>query len=339
VRVTRAGNIDRVKRRLLAAAVTENLDTMRGLPPRSLRPAHRVGRAWLRRVPLFLIPLTLAGSTWVTWSGGSQPAGPPRLSQMSAALNPAALKAFAPPASVDVEKLVPVSAAAFPLSVRRVVLDAGHGGSDPGASSTASLAEKDITLDVERRLRSLLEKSGFEVVVTRTDDRLIALRDRARVANRSDGDIFVSIHVNSIQKHVDSHGVETYYLGATSDPELTRLAAAENLESGYTLADMRKLLDRLYADARRDESRRLAAAVQQQLFGGLRATEPGLENWGVKRAPFLVLVATEMPAILAEVGCLSNDREARMLQRPEYRQQIAEALFSGIRAYAAQKKG
>src|SRR5262249_3779945 len=99
-------------------------------------------------------------------------------------------------------------------------------------------------------------------------------------------------------------------------------------------ADMRKLLDRVYADVRRDESHQLASAVQQQLFSGLRAVDPGLENWGVKRAPFIVLTATDMPAILAEGGCLSNMAEAQMLRSTDYRQQIAQALFNGIQAYA-----
>jgi N-acetylmuramoyl-L-alanine amidase len=144
--------------------------------------------------------------------------------------------------------------------------------------------------------------------------------------------------------HVTSHGVETYYLGPTSDPKLTKLAAEENTMSGYSMADLRKLLDGVYADARRDESRQLAKTVQQQLYARLRNSDPGLENWGVKRAPFVVLVATDMPAILAEVGCISNDKEAAMLGKADYRQKIAEALFQGIHAYAGaaespQKKG
>src|SRR5205085_956000 len=187
-------------------------------------------------------------------------------------------------------------------------------------------------------------KRGFEVVRTRTDDRLIPLRERARLANESDGDIFVSIHVNSIEQHTSEHGVETYYLGPTKDPSLTKLAADENRVSGYSVGDLRKLLDGIYADARRDESQRLAGAIQQQLFSKLKSNDRGLENWGVKRAPFIVLVATEMPAILAEVGCMSNPSEVAMLQRAEYRQQIAAALFEGIHAYASaaeapQRKG
>ena len=216
------------------------------------------------------------------------------------------------------DTLEPVSASAFPLSVRRVVLDAGHGGTDPGASSISNVSEKEITLDIEKRLSTLLRQNGFEVVATRDNDRLIPLRERARLANGSHSDIFVSIHVNSIP-HPNNHGVETYYLGPTNDPTLTQLAATENLTSGYALADLRKLLDGVYADVRRDESQRLATAVQHQLFSGLRGVDPGLENWGVKRAPFIVLVATEMPAILAEVGCLSNEREAEMLRSGAYR--------------------
>jgi N-acetylmuramoyl-L-alanine amidase len=317
------GNIDRVKRRLLREAVTDNLDTIRGLPPRSVRPLRRTGRVWLQRAPLVLVPILLAVSTWVAVSR----------SQTTFKSTPRPRD----PVTAQLDSIEPVNAAAFPLTVKRVVLDAGHGGKDAGASSASRLTEKDVTLDIERRLRGLLERAGFQVVSTRRDDRLIALRERARLANTSDGDIFVSIHVNSLRSHTVSHGVETYYLGPTKDPLLTQLAAEENGASGYSINDLRKLLERVYADVRRDESHRLASTLQQQLFTDLHAGDPGLENWGVKRAPFIVLVATEMPAVLAEVGCLSNSREAEMLNRPEYRQQIAQALYRGIHEYA--KKG
>ncbi|HEX9501231.1 MAG TPA: N-acetylmuramoyl-L-alanine amidase [Thermoanaerobaculia bacterium] len=322
----RAGNIDRVKRHLLHEAVTENVDTMRGAPPRSNRRSQRLWRRWWRRTPLLLLPLSLLGASYLVVSetrglavSRSVQKPTPRSRNLAAAI----------PDSFE-----PVKAAAFPLAVKRVILDAGHGGKDAGASSASLVTEKEITLDIERRLRLLLERGGFEVVATRTDDRLIALRERARLANSSDGDIFVSIHVNSIRSHTTSHGVETYYLGPTKDPLLTQLAAEENGTSGYSIADLRKLLDRVYADVRRDESRRLASTLQAQLYGDLRSVDPGLENWGVKRAPFIVLVATEMPAVLAEVGCLSNEREAAMLNEPQYRQQIAQALYRGIYEYA-----
>jgi N-acetylmuramoyl-L-alanine amidase len=328
----RAGNIDRVKRRALQQAVAENLDVMRGMPPRALRPGARWTRILLRRAPLVLVPLTLLGSTYMIAnnSGGAvavsaREAG----SRERTPLHRNAMMARAS-APVGAERL---TASAFPLAVRRIVLDAGHGGSDPGATAP-ELLEKEITLDIGRRLRELLEKDGFDVVVTRDSDRTIALRDRAQLANTSRSDIFVSIHVNALARHTESRGIETYYLGATNDPSLTALAARENGVSGYSVSDMRRLLEGVYADARRDESHELATTVQKKLYESLRRDDAGLENWGVKRAPFLVLVATDMPAVLAEVGCISNDRESAMLRRPEYRQKIANALFDGIRAYA-----
>jgi N-acetylmuramoyl-L-alanine amidase len=325
----RAANIDRVKRRMLQDAVAENLDVMRGAPPRALRPANRLGRLWLRRATFLLVPLSLAGSSYMIANnrheGNVAPMKPARVAVQRSQL------VFAPETAAMTER---VTAAAFPLAVRRIVLDAGHGGSDPGAIAPA-ISEKTITLDIGRRLRALLEGDGFEVVVTRETDRTVALRDRAVLANDSRSDIFVSIHVNALEKHIESRGIETYYLGATSDPSLTALAARENRVSGYSVSDMRKLLEDVYADARRDESHQLAAAVQQQLYTTLRRDDAGLENWGVKRAPFIVLASTDMPAVLAEVGCISNGKESAMLRQPEYRQKIAEALFAGIRAYAS----
>ena len=326
----RAGHIDRVKRRALRQAVTDNLDTIRGLPPRGVRANVRLGRLWLRRISVIVLPITLAGSTFLL----SKPVVEPMFVVQRSVPKQASAVPLNQQQMMQFEKVDP---AALPLSVRRVVLDAGHGGTDPGAA-LPTLNEKQITLDVATRLRKLLEKNGFEVISTRDGDRLIPLRERAQIANASSSDIFVSIHVNTIVNHTNEHGVETYYLGPTRDASLTKLAAEENRESGYSLADMRKLLDGIYADARRDESQRLANVVQSQLYSGLRNADPGLQNWGVKRAPFLVLVATDMPAILAEVGCMSNQSEVAMLHKPEYRDRIAHALFDGIRAYAMEKR-
>jgi N-acetylmuramoyl-L-alanine amidase len=327
----RAAAIQRVKRRVLREAVAENLDVIRGAPPRAVR--NRVARIWLRRAPLLLVPLALGGAYLARGTSGGQAILPV---QRAAAVETG--QAGLPVLHETTTSIERVTSAAFPLAVKRVVLDAGHGGSDPGATA-ADLAEKSITLDIGHRLHALLAKDGFEVITTRADDRTIALRERARLANESNSDIFVSIHVNSIVKHTASRGIETYYLGPTSDPSLTQLAAAENRVSGYSLGDMRKLLDGVYADARRDESFKLAGVVQQELYSKLRANDTGLENWGVKRAPFIVLVATDMPAVLAEVGCLSNQQEAAMLNRADYRQKIADALFAGIRAYASANDG
>jgi N-acetylmuramoyl-L-alanine amidase len=174
--------------------------------------------------------------------------------------------------------------------------------------------------------------------MTRQEDRSLSLEDRGLAANRAGADIFVSIHLNWIDDR-KTRGIETYYLGPTDDPFLTRLAADENRESGYSLADMRRLLDRIYAGVRQEKSKRLAETVQSSLFGSLGKVSPGLQNRGVKAAPFIVLLTTEMPAILAEVSCLSNEDEAELLTQPQYRQTIAEALAAGVRSYADTVEG
>ncbi len=221
----------------------------------------------------------------------------------------------------------------FPLGVRKVIVDAGHGGKNTGTISPSGLVEKTIALDISERLGELLTKADFEVGMTRSDDTFLSLEERAEIANSSGGDLFISVHLNWIESQ-EVRGIETYYLGPTDDPYLTRLAAAENRDSGYSLADFRKMLDRVFADVRQDESQKLAGSVQRSLYDSLRRVNPTLQDRGIKKAPFIVLTGTEMPAILAEVSCLSNKREARLLMTPEYRQFIAAALSRGIEDYA-----
>jgi N-acetylmuramoyl-L-alanine amidase len=227
----------------------------------------------------------------------------------------------------------PIDLAVLPLGVKKIVVDPGHGGKDAGTSVPGGLTEKEVTLDIGLRLRRLLEQAGFEVVMTRDKDEAVPLRQRTALANAQGADLFVSIHLNWIDRS-QARGMETYYLGATEDPELLQLAAQENRDSGYSLGDFRKLLDGIYLSMRRDESRRLAETIQRTLVKSLRPKHPAVSNRGVKTAPFAVLVGTEMPAILAEVACLSNAEEAQLLATPPYRQEIAQALVQGIRAYA-----
>jgi N-acetylmuramoyl-L-alanine amidase len=172
------------------------------------------------------------------------------------------------------------------------------------------------------------------VVLTRSSDESIPPRRRAEIANEARADLFLSIHVNWLPDRT-ARGLETYYLGPTDDPFLRQLASLENRDSGFALADYRELLEGIYADVRRDQSRLLAAGIQQTLFETLRDDNPDIVDRGVMTAPFAVLVTTEMPAVLVEVACLSNDREARLLSLPRYRQRIAEALFSAIVEYAS----
>lgn len=301
---------------------------IQGIIPPGLRP-HRIRlRIWLSRLSLALFPLIVLGSTYFMSrdEASHQGAAATQRARSRAASRSAANadSRFAAP--------LPIDSAALPLAVRTIVLDAGHGGQDPGAVRDGVI-EKEVTLDLVRRLRLLLQAEGFEVVVTRSTDRTLSLVERAKLANDVAGDLFVSIHINSVRTP-QKRGIETYYLGPTEDPELTRFAARENMNSGYSLSDMRKLLEGIYADVRQDESYRLAEAVQSTLFAKMSDGSPDLQNWGVRRAPFVVLIATDMPAILAEVSCLSNPAEAKLLQTDEHRQKLAEALYSGVRRYA-----
>src|SRR5262249_37083206 len=129
--------------------------------------------------------------------------------------------------------------------------------------------------------------------------------------------------------------VETYYLGPTEDAVVLQIAGTENHQSGYSLADFRRLLEGVYTDVKRSESRKLAEAIQGELIRTLHTTNHSSTPHAVKTAPFAVLIGTTMPAILTEVSCLSNKEEAQLLATPEYRQQIAQALFAGIRAYSS----
>src|SRR6266446_1959337 len=242
------------------------------------------------------------------------------------------------PASEEVESAEPtfpapaqIDLAVIPLRVRKIVVDPGHGGKDTGTSATGGLTEKEVTLDIGIRLRRLLEQDAFEVVMTRDKDEAIQMQQRTALANAQGADLFVSIHLNWIDQS-QTRGMETYYLGPTEDPLLLELAAQENRDSGYALSDVRNLLDHIYLSVRRDESRRLAETIQRTLVTSLHPKKSTRVNRGVKTAPFAVLVGTEMPAILAEVACLSNAEEAQLLATPQYRQNIAQALLQGIRA-------
>lgn len=343
----------RVKRRLLREAVEENVAIINGHSPRRVRNRRAAARRWAFRLAILAAPLVvfgmavlagvLAGQGPAWWPSGpgwwrallsrhtgatsSEPAPP----GVRGDLVGAATRSLDPNARYP--RPEPLDPKALPLGVRRIVLDPGHGGNDHGTIGPLGLVEKDLALDIVQRLRPMLEMQSYGVVMTRETDASIPLDQRAQLANAARGDVFVSVHVNWIPNR-SARGVETYFLGPTDDPYLTALAAAENRNSGYSLADFRRLLDGIYADLRQGESRTLAANLQGKLYRSLAASNAALQDRGVKRAPFIVLVATEMPAVLVEVSCLSNDEEARLLATSGYRQKIAHALFAGIVTYA-----
>jgi len=343
----------RLKRRLLAGAVDDNVRAIQNLPRRKLYRRPPITR-WV----LFVVAglATLAAGSWAIWfrpqaaspvvaahtplAPRAESTGP--VSANAAAESPALDLSALPPAEGSLPnpassgEAVPTRLAArlFPVAVRRIVLDPGHGGGDDGTRTPLGLTEKVLTLDIAQRLALLLMGAGFEVKMTRDIDSKLYLRDRVRFANREHADLFVSIHLNWLKDGRANRGIETYYLGPSDDPFIIELASAENRESGYSRSDVRQLLDGIYSDLRQQESRRLAAAVQRRLVGAVREVSHEVRDRGVRSAPFLVLVETEMPAILAEVASLSSPEEARLLTQSDYRDRLARALFDGIRAYS-----
>ena len=315
----------RLRQTLVRDAIRENVDVIEGRLPRGLRRADRVRRAIFRASVFVIVPLALFLSINALTTGKGE------RTDVLVVSTPSAAPAAAVPVLHAPKGIEP---SLFRLSVRSVVLDPGHGGSDPGAVGAGGVREKDVTLDVATRVKALLEQGHLAVSLTRDGDATLSLKDRVLLANAKKPDLFVSIHVNSLPVARDKRVVETYVLGTTTDERLQALAGDENRESGYTLADYRSLLEGVLEDARSGESRRLARAVQVGLFTSLKTSVPRLEDHGVKEAPFVVLIATEMPGILAEVSTVSNDDEARRLKDAGYRQTIARALADGILAYA-----
>jgi N-acetylmuramoyl-L-alanine amidase len=332
---------NRLRAQALRGAVEENADDIADRLPQPLRPGRRFLEVWGRRAWVLAFPLGVV-TAWA-WVGDSKSAGASAAGTGArvtvAAASPVSQHAGEqsggnahPTLQLQPDPSLlsrPLGAQALGLGVRRVVLDPGHGGDNLGTASANGLLEKDLTLDLAKRVRELLVTQGVDAVLTRTRDDTLSLKERAAVANGRRGDIFVSIHLNSVRPS-SLQVVETYYLGPGDRPEHDQLAAKENEHSGYSLADMRALLDGIYADARRAESKRLAQSVQQSVVRRLRSIDPRIKDRGVKMAPFIVLVATEMPAILAEVACLSNPDEGKRLRTDAYRQTIAEALAAGI---------
>ena len=216
---------------------------------------------------------------------------------------------------------------------RRIVIDPGHGGSDPGAVSATGLSESSVTLDVSRRLAErLATQTGADVVLTRDRDVYVPLEDRAVRANRAGADLFVSIHCNSSENPL-SHGVSTYVLDATDDRVAARVARRENgaLESD-PLADPEVF--RILADLRligsSSRSTQIANAIQHSMLDTLRANYDNVADLGVHTARFHVLVGARMPAVLVELSFLSNDREAARLADDHYRDAVADAIAAAL---------
>lgn len=217
------------------------------------------------------------------------------------------------------------------LSVGRVVIDAGHGGRDPGTQHN-SLTERIITLDVAMTLGRLLEDNGLEVVYTRTRDTTISLSSRTEKANAARGDIFVSIHINA-SPSASANGFETYFLDMASNPQAARVAALENARSDRRIGDLQDILADVMLSARQEESRRLAGDIQRLSIFRLKKRGFTVKNNGARSAPFHVLLGANMPAVLVELGYCTNAAEAKRLLQAKYRLALAEGIAEGILAY------
>jgi N-acetylmuramoyl-L-alanine amidase len=219
-----------------------------------------------------------------------------------------------------------------------VIIDAGHGGKDPGATGVSGVIEKDVVLDIAKRLRDLMQREpGWRATLTRDTDVFIPLEERTAIANASGADLFVSIHANAAERP-DAHGIETYFLDLASDEQSMRVAARENATTVSKVNALQRILRDLSMTSKRNESSLLAGSVQQAMVQAPGAGKNG-RDLGVKHAPFLVLMGAEMPSILVETGFLSHPGDERKLADPKHRAQAARAIFSGIKAYLATTNG
>jgi N-acetylmuramoyl-L-alanine amidase len=248
-------------------------------------------------------------------------------------------------ADIDVREAQPTASGdrslirALGLKIGKIVIDPGHGGHDTGTIGPDGLEEKDLVLDVGRRLGKLLEtRLGAEVVYTRKDDTFIPLETRTAIANQEQADLFVSIHANS-SHDPSARGVETYYLNFTSNADALEVAARENAVSAKSIHELGDLVKKIALKEKIEESHEFASDVQQALHSGLASKNPGIRDRGVKKAPFIVLIGANMPSILAEISFVSNPADERRLQTPEYRQRIAESLYRGIQKYVSGLSG
>lgn len=225
------------------------------------------------------------------------------------------------------------------LGVSRIVLDAGHGGHDPGARAN-SLNEAELVLDVTLRLKALLEKQpGIEVTLTRETDVFIPLEERTALANREGADLFLSIHANA-SRNLKARGIETYFLNFAPNPEAEAVAARENAYStGRTMRNLPDIVRAIALNNKIDESRDFAEMVQKAMVRRLVTRNSQVRDLGVKQAPFVVLIGASMPSVLAEISFVTNKQEAALLKTGAYRQQIAESLFDAVLRYQRSLKG
>lgn len=220
-----------------------------------------------------------------------------------------------------------------------IVVDAGHGGKDDGARSASGIKEKDVNIKIAKHVKTILvNRFKYRVVMTRKDDTFISLKDRSKISNKRNADLFVSIHANAA-KRKSAHGIETYFLGTSHNERARETAARENGELVKSVKDnqVQQIIASLITTTKINDSSRLAGRVQDNLYKSSKKKYRGLKNLGVKEGPFYVLHGADMPSILVEVGFLTHRKEARMLSQPEYLYRLASSIAEGIHKYLQDK--
>ena len=219
------------------------------------------------------------------------------------------------------------------LKIKTIMIDPGHGGSASGTIGKMGTMEKDVTLDIAKRLKAHLIKSGrYRVLMTREDDSTVPLEKRVSLTQEAKADLFISIHLNYLPRR-PTNIIETYYFGPSNDEKTLKLAQQENAGSEYGLSDFKEIMEKLGKTMKLQESKKLAESIQANLFLNSRKHSEDIQDHGVKRAPFVVLLGVDVPAVLAEVSCLSNLEEEEELSSESHRENIARYLAAGIFDY------
>ena len=217
------------------------------------------------------------------------------------------------------------------LKVKTIVIDAGHGGKDPGTHN-GDILEKNIVLAFAKKLGTALEKQGFTVFYTRTSDVFIPLEQRTSFANKKKADIFLSIHCNANNPSIS--GLETYYLATTGSDDRARFVASrENAVSETKLNPLQIILGDFTLDAKQQESRTIAQLIQKEIIRSARKSKYSLKDNGVRSAPFYVLLGAKMPSILLELGYITNSNELQLLQNTAYQNTIIQGIVYALLSY------
>jgi N-acetylmuramoyl-L-alanine amidase len=223
------------------------------------------------------------------------------------------------------------------LGIETIVIDPGHGGKDPGAIGRKGAMEKDIVLDIAKKLKKIIEKgTGRRAYLTRYTDVFVPLEERTAIANTREADLFVSLHVNA-NSLSSVRGLETYYLSLATTREEREIAARENQTSFKKIRDLQKILESMLLNSKKEESRDLAHHMQSALITGLKSNYQ-VRDLGVKKAPFHVLIGAQMPSILTEISFITNPKDEKMLTTNRYRQAVALEIFHGLESYIASMK-